>query len=1075
VKVLVFLLLLAGVAHAEGTLVAQTISRAGCARLGPTTAAAPAPTSVENIAAIPVTWSDYAIEGDLGDPPDVVRALFAPVMSRRTSLTDEARSDIIETAKKYGYHVVGITMHETTGTTQAVVHVARLPIVRKVKFDLHQGFFDAPLDDEVARRLRVHAGVYLPWAPQDRACDLYDEEDHVKEYLRDEGFFDADPHISQELHDGAIILHVDVHLGVRYKTGRITIVDPQALAVPAAAIVKQFSHPGTCIVGERFCFRRARAFGRAQLADDIEHVQKLFQQRGYPAVRVRSDFDPATSFDRRTHTVPFTLNIDQRRKLDVRFEGQEEGSVSTESLQKQLTFAAAAATDDVEATNSAHALAQYLQTRGYFDARVTWSRERFSDAANPALSFDRITFHIDQGKSRQVLSLGFKGNKELSSSQLNDVIGTSATKFSTTLLGANTAASSNQLAADVDRIVDAYRRIGYRDAKVAVEAAPDPAALGDAALTAALVAANRGSGLHIRYAIDEGAPTYLERVEITLGEHGTNVTTPEEHALCVLVLSDLAELFHDRRVSVRGDNQHCVATMHKLKFREDDAALTKDQLKSRLYSHGRPRAEVAYEVVPIGPHAVAAHYALSRVQPLRVGKVVIRGNFRTRDGIIRERLGLKEGQLLTQDALADGARQLRGTSLFDSVNIELPDLESTATGEVNAVVSVTERYDLRGTMDVEVGYSSYSGAFVKVIPEFKNLFGLGISLTLTGALGLDLAEYLEHGDQKLKQLTAEATLRFQYWLVRKYVKIPMDAEVTAFDIEQDTPRFGLVTTQGATVAVSRTWNTPRQGRTPARLFSLGFHYDFRVRSRNVDVLRPLGADDDQSQVPISTRIGSFGASLEIDQRTDRAGSLSPLAAEKGYRLKGEVSWAAPYFGGQDTFLKVSATGSKYWSLGKAFVLRADLRYDQGFPFGGEVLLPEVERFFAGGDSTVRGYNDDRLKTEVVRVAVPPLGSGSEQIRILPAGGDIRVMGSLDAQLRVYKFFATALFVDAGMISNDWRAITSDDIRPSVGVALFRIVTPFGMLSWERAIPLHPELGDDPRGRWHISFAARAQF
>ena len=54
------------------------------------------------------------------------------------------------------------------------------------------------------------------------------------------------------------------------------------------------------------------------------------------------------------------------------------------------------------------------------------------------------------------------------------------------------------------------------------------------------------------------------------------------------------------------------------------------------------------------------------------------------------------------------------------------------------------------------------------------------------------------------------------------------------------------------------------------------------------------------------------------------------------------------------------------------MLRADLRYDQGIPLGGAVLLPEVERFFAGGDSTVRGYDDDRLATELVQVGVPPL-------------------------------------------------------------------------------------------------------
>ena len=107
--------------------------------------------------------------------------------------------------------------------------------------------------------------------------------------------------------------------------------------------------------------------------------------------------------------------------------------------------------------------------------------------------------------------------------------------------------------------------------------------------------------------------------------------------------------------------------------------------------------------------------------------------------------------------------------------------------------------------------------------------------------------------------------------------------------------------------------------------------------------------------------------------------------------------------------------------------------------------------------------------------IPAPYDNLQQIRVLPAGGNIRAMGSVDAQLRVWKVLATALFVDAGMITNDWSTVTEDDIRPSAGIALVRIVTPFGIGALERAIPLRPQLGDDPRGRWHLSFAARAQF
>jgi hypothetical protein len=62
-----------------------------------------------------------------------------------------------------------------------------------------------------------------------------------------------------------------------------------------------------------------------------------------------------------------------------------------------------------------------------------------------------------------------------------------------------------------------------------------------------------------------------------------------------------------------------------------------------------------------------------------------------------------------------------------------------------------------------------------------------------------------------------------------------------------------------------------------------------------------------------------------------------------------------------------------------------------------------------------------------------------------------------------------------MISNTWSSVEPDDIRPAVGVAIVRINTPFGIGALERAIPLNPHTGDNPRGRWHFSFAARAQF
>lgn len=1071
-------------AAAAGVLAAIALAAAQPAPPSPAPPTAPAPAGppsssgcVRNrpaaalpvLASPPATWNDFEIEGELQDAPDTVRALFAPVMQRRTSLTEDARNDIIAIARKYGYFVVGLT----TRGSHAVLRLAPLPLVRKVNVDIKQSPFATLLDDQVRRRMRIRTGTYLSWSPADRACELDDEVAQIADYLHlEEGYFDATVAHEERVRGRGLEITIKIALGDEYRTGEIRVANPEVIAattIDRATVADQFRHD-TCVI----CLSATR-FTRSRHIEDIQRVVKLFQRRGYPAVRVHTTFeqDPRSAFNRRTHAVDFTVTIDPRRRIDVKFVGNDPDSVSDEQLREHLTFNDAASSDDVEAGSSARSIVTYLQSRGWFDAHVTWLRDR-----NQSPPFDTITFQIEVGTQRPVRSIQFAGNTAFRSDVLETVIGTTPEKLTTSLFGGNTNATSSQLAADVDRIAQFYRAAGYRDVRVAVEAATDPAALGDrppasAALTAALAAADRGDGLYVRYVIDEGEPTLLTGVEVALAGTDQTIHTPEQRALCLMVLADLAELYGARQLATPSDPARCAASAPDVKFQEDIAAATRDQLKSRLFSHGRPRAEVGYDAAVTGPRRVTARYALANMQTMQIGQVVIRGNFKTRDSVILSELNMPRGGLLTQDVLAEGARRLRNTALFDAVNLTMPDLDTTTASEVNVVVDVVERYDYLFELDIETGYSSYNGAFLTLIPSFKNLFGIGMSFDLALTGGIDAGEAL-NGSLKTRQLSAEATLRLPSWLSRRFSPVEFQTELTAFHRLQDRPPFGRLTTDGVTLALSRTWERKRVGTRAARAITTGLHYDFRIRERPLDVLRPLGADDDQPQVPVKTQTGSIGATFEWEQRTDRQGTLSQLAPEAGFRFDASLSIASHYLGGQDTFIKVSSGGTRYLPIGQSLVLRADLRFDEGFPLGGAALLPEVERFFAGGDATVRGYDDERLATEIVKVGVPPVDN-VQQIRILPAGGNIRVLSSVDAQIRIWRLIATGVFVDAGMIANEWGAVTLDDIRPSVGIALLRLVTPFGVGAAEYAIPLEPRLGDDPRGRWHISFAARAQF
>jgi len=1059
---LVVVVALARAAHAQpgATIDAKPLvaDRATCLRLDTTPGALLEPAEQAGGLDTPIPWTEFVIDGDLVDSPATVHALLEPTMTQlQTTLSAAHWKDVAATTAKLGYQLVG---HLVSGT-KVRLHLAPLPMVREVGIDVPQHWYEKLLDEEIRRRLRARRGVYLPWEPVRRQCAIDDERVRIEEYLHDEGYADARVQIVATLTRTSARLRVHVDLGAEYVQGHITIInanDSSPLALSATEIEAPFKHKKTCIV-ESLCFGTTR-FTRSQHTEDVQKLKDLFHQHGYPSVRIQSSYDPKLSFDRRTHTVPITLTIDQRRSIDVKFEGVDPDALPSEELKKQLTFDDAGSSDDVEAAASAKALVVYLQGRGYFDARVTVERTRLPD-------YDELVFHIDPGPTREVHEVRFEGNHVLASGTLAKLIATKPADFRNALFGDNVAETSAQLASDVARIKDAYRRAGYRQVQVTATTATMPDALDSSALAAALVLADVGHDLYVRFRIDEGQPTLIARFELEL-----DVPKDQKLALCGLLLGELSdELAMPSLAIPRPDPSGlCVAVPSAaMPYKEDDVTGTHDRLRNFMFRKARPRAVVDYEARDAGDARVIAHYKVRGATEVKLGRVIVRGNFHTHLSIIERLLQLEPGAPLTSDALADGARRLRNTTLFDAVNIDLPDLCSaqSAPGSceggdvVDAVVRVEEHYDFTSQLDLNAGYSSYNGLFGGLTWAQRNLFGYGLGFVANATYGTKITDL-------------EATFTVPQYLSPTWKLFPFRTDLTGLYKQQITPEFGLLTTEGATIALQHPSVQQRTATQKPHAITYGLEYDYRLRTRQVDALRPIGANSDESQVAVGTRTESVGTTIDYEARTDRAGNLAPLTSENGFRLQGSLSYAfRGVLGGQDTFIKLSASGSKFLSIGDNLIIRFDLRYDEGFPLGGASLLPEVERFFAGGDSTVRGYNDDAMATEIVQVKVPPLGNIS-QIRVIPAGGNIRVLSSVDAQLRIWKVLAGAVFTDAGMISNEWSTVTESDIRPSIGTGL-RVLTPFGIAALEYAVPLRPNLGDDPRGRIHFYFAARAQF
>jgi outer membrane protein insertion porin family/translocation and assembly module TamA len=106
-------------------------------------------------------------------------------------------------------------------------------------------------------------------------------------------------------------------------------------------------------------------------------------------------------------------------------------------------------------------------------------------------------------------------------------------------------------------------------------------------------------------------------------------------------------------------------------------------------------------------------------------------------------------------------------------------------------------------------------------------------------------------------------------------------------------------------------------------------------------------------------------------------------------------------------------------------------------------LPASERFFAGGDTTVRGFSLDRLGT-----AATISTSG------FPTGGNGEIV--LNAELRVaaVKGFTAVTFLDAGNIFPHASDLSFTDLRPAAGFGL-HYKSPVGPIRVELGFNLSP--------------------
>jgi outer membrane protein assembly complex protein YaeT len=653
-------------------------------------------------------------------------------------------------------------------------------------------------------------------------------------------------------------------------------------------------------------------------------------------------------------------------------------------------------TDEDLLEDSTIRIRDYLHAQGYRDARV--SHRRTQGDGELVVGFD-----IERGERYRIASVALEGNQF----------------FPTAVLGPQLRVIAGQpfdgarIQADVSAIEELYRRRGF--AAVEVDAVVERAAAG---------AADADVALGVRIVIVEHAQTLVESVRVE-----GNTTLSEVELLSGLGLRPGGEFF---ATQLAIDRDAVLAKYANLGFLhatvESDPGLSDDG-----------RAASVVFTVREGPQIFVEH-------------VLLVGNRRTRAETIERELQIKAGDAMGRDAVIETQRRMTALGLFRRTRITqlshgdetrrdllvtVEEADPTAVGygggfEVGPAIQETD-----GVADETLEFAPR--AFFEITR--RNLFGKNRSVNLFARISLRSAD--DATDYGFTEYRVLGTFREP-----RVFNTAADAFLTAIVEQQHRSSFNFW---------RRGFNA-EVGRRVTAAFSLLGSYQINQTELFDEKINPQDQPLIDRLFP-QVLLSSFSASGIHDTRDDQ---LNPVG---GHYLSANGQVAARAIGSQVGLLKTYFTAQAFRELpgSNRVVLAASARLGMATAFArgdAGVQLPASERYFAGGDTTVRGFALDRLGTPEVIDATG-----------FPVGGNGVVILNAELRVPVMRFLGVVGFLDSGNVFRQTTDIDLGRLRATTGFGV-RVQSPVGPIRVDVGFKLdRQEITPgqvEPRNAWHVS-------
>ncbi len=447
-------------------------------------------------------------------------------------------------------------------------------------------------------------------------------------------------------------------------------------------------------------------------------------------------------------------------------------------------------------------------------------------------------------------------------------------------------------------------------------------------------------------------------------------------------------------------------------FREVDYQLLEAQLRAAQLDRGHASVTTK-RIARIAPdrEGVAVRYEITPGPPARFGAIAIEGLKKVDRSLVARELTIETGDRFSLSRIEESRRRLQLLDLFTSVDI---DWTTDAAHPEEAPISIVLREKKPRELRIGVGYSTEEQARAHIRWQNRNWFGGGRRLVFSG---------------RYSNLVRSATLSF----TQPNLGSRDNRGLFEFALfQQDEPNFTRNSVQGVPAF--------EHSFTPKLVLTTGLRIETSaVRDVEEEVKTRIGGVRDEGML-----IGP-----QIQLRWTRVDDIA--RPRNGFVTSFEGGYSTRLIGATYDYFRLVGEVAVFRSLFDYAVVAARLKAGAAQAFGDKERLPIFERFYAGGEGSVRGYRRHQLG--------PTANNGN------PLGGRSLIEGSIETRIPIWRQIGAVAFFDFAQVSLERYDFVPDDLRYTAGPGL-SYSTPIGPISLFAGFPINRQDGEPP---WQMHF------